>query len=77
MSRPKKRSVSLAGHSTSLSVEEEFWDALKDIAQARERSVTRLLTEIDAERGDRNLSSAVRVFILNELQLGQDRAVPI
>jgi predicted DNA-binding ribbon-helix-helix protein len=61
---PVKRSVTVAGHRTSLSLEPEFWDALKRIAQQETRTVSGLIGEIDAGRGRRNLSSAVRVFIL-------------
>ena len=61
---PVKRSVTVAGHRTSLSLEPEFWDALKSIAQGDARTVSGLIGEIDAARGRRNLSSAVRVFIL-------------
>ena len=61
MTAPRKRSVTLAGHRTSLSLEEEFWDVLRDLAEGQECSVTSLLTEIDAARGERNLSSAARV----------------
>ena len=67
MTAPKKRSVTLAGHRTSLSLEEEFWDVLREMAEAQGRSVTSLLTEIDAARGERNFSSAVRVYVLEEL----------
>ncbi len=68
MSRPIKRSVTLAGHRTSLSVEAEFWDALKEIGEADGKSLTRLLTEIDATCGRQNLSSALRVFILERFR---------
>jgi predicted DNA-binding ribbon-helix-helix protein len=59
-----KRSVAIAGHRTSVSLEGPFWDALKEIAEAREESVQRLIGEIDAGRGEQNLSSAIRVFVL-------------
>jgi len=68
---PVKRSVTVAGHRTSLSLEPEFWDALKRIAQSESRTVSGLIGEIDASRGRRNLSSAVRVFIL-ERALGSE-----
>ena len=58
-----KRSVIIAGHHTSVSLEDAFWQALKQIADARGRSINRLITEIDAERSG-NLSSAIRVFVL-------------
>lgn len=61
--RLRKRSVVIAGHRTSLSLEQPFWDALKEIAAARGLSLARLIAEIDASRGG-NLSSAVRVHVL-------------
>jgi predicted DNA-binding ribbon-helix-helix protein len=65
-----KRSVSIAGHRTSVSLEAPFWDALRGIAEARGRSVQALIGEIDAGRGDQNLSSAIRVFVLRSVQDG-------
>jgi predicted DNA-binding ribbon-helix-helix protein len=62
--RIRKRSVKIAGHSTSLSLEGVFWDALKEVAAARGLSLNALIEEIDRGRGT-NLSSAVRVFLLN------------
>ena len=61
-----KRSVAIAGHRTSVSLEAPFWDALKELAAARARPVQALIGEIDAERGSQNLSSAIRVFVLRE-----------
>ena len=63
MTAPKKRSVTLAGHRTSLSLEEAFWSALRDIARRDGCSVTALVEAIDRERSG-NLSSAVRVYVL-------------
>ena len=63
-----KRSVSIAGHRTSVSLEAPFWDALKDIAAVRGASVQALVGEIDARRGGANLSSAIRVFVLREVR---------
>lgn len=60
----RKRSVKIAGHSTSLSLEGVFWDALKEVAAARRLSLNALIEEIDRGRGA-NLSSAVRVYLLN------------
>jgi predicted DNA-binding ribbon-helix-helix protein len=60
----RKRSVKLAGHSTSLSLEGVFWDALKEVAAGRGLSLNALIEEIDRGRGS-NLSSAVRVYLLN------------
>ena len=65
---PVKRSVTISEHRTSLSLEPEFWDALKDIAADDGKSLSGLLTEIDANRDGRNLSSAVRVFILGRFR---------
>jgi len=65
MSDGVKRSVSIAGHRTSVSLEEPFWDALRDIAKARKTSINKLITEVDAGRApDTGLSSALRVFVL-------------
>ena len=58
-----KRSVLIAGHRTSVSLEPEFWDALKGIAASAGRSVNGLITEIDGERTT-NISSALRVYVL-------------
>ena len=66
--RPRKRSFTIRGHRTSLSLEEEFWACLTDIAQARGVSMTALVTEIDANRGRIGLSSAIRIFILKDLR---------
>jgi predicted DNA-binding ribbon-helix-helix protein len=64
-----KRSILIAGHRTSVSLEDAFWKALKDIAQARHVSVAELIASIDGARqtADRtgNLSSAIRVFVLD------------
>ena len=61
--RIRKRSVSIAGHDTSVSLEDAFWTALAAIAKARRMSVTRLIGEIDRTRAG-NLSSAIRVYVL-------------
>jgi predicted DNA-binding ribbon-helix-helix protein len=66
--RPRKRSFKIAGHSTSISLEPPFWEALKAAAAVRSMAVTRLVADIDAGRGAVNLSSAVRVWILTDLQ---------
>jgi predicted DNA-binding ribbon-helix-helix protein len=65
-----KRSVSIAGHRTSVSLEAPFWDALGCIAAARARSVQSVIGEIDAGRDGQNLSSAIRVFVLRSIQEG-------
>ena len=61
--RIRKHSVKLSGHSTSLSLEGVYWDALRDVAQEKGLSINRLIERIDHERSG-NLSSAVRVFLL-------------
>lgn len=63
----KKRSVCIAGHSTSLTIEDEFWDLFKDIVQRRKTSINALISEID-EHNTRNLSSAVRIYVLKDLE---------
>jgi len=63
----QKRSVIISGHRTSVSLEPEFWAALKDIAQSRDRSINELVTEVDKQRRG-NLSSALRVYVLTDLQ---------
>ncbi len=63
----KKRSVEIAGHRTSLSLEEAFWRALKRIAAQDGVSINRLIERIDRERAG-NLSSAVRIYVLERLE---------
>ena len=63
----KKRSLTIHGHRTSISLEEPFWATLNDIAKARQMSVASLVQMIDKERSG-GLSSAIRVFILAELR---------
>jgi predicted DNA-binding ribbon-helix-helix protein len=63
-----KRSVVLAGHKTSISLEEPFWKGLKDIAGGNHQSLSALVGGIDTERKFGNLSSAVRLFVLNHYQ---------
>ena len=62
-----KRSLTIHGHRTSISLEEPFWVALNDIAKARKQSLASLVQMIDRERVG-GLSSAIRVFILAELR---------
>ena len=60
-----KRSVVVAGHRTSISLEDAFWKSLKEIARARGTTLSRLVETIDSKRGDANLSSAIRLFVLD------------
>jgi predicted DNA-binding ribbon-helix-helix protein len=63
----RKRSVIVAGHRTSVSLEPEFWTALREIAERRGMSINALVAEVDKGRNG-NLSSALRVYVLNSLQ---------
>jgi predicted DNA-binding ribbon-helix-helix protein len=66
MSVVKKRSVSIKGHRTSYSIEDEFQEALETIALSRELPIARLIADIDsAPRPDGGLSSAIRIYVLN------------
>ena len=65
--RPVKRSLTLAQHRTSVSLEDEFWQVFRDIAQQRGSTINGLAAEIDASRGDIGLASAIRVFVLKEV----------
>jgi predicted DNA-binding ribbon-helix-helix protein len=60
-----KRSVVLAGHKTSVSLEDAFWERLKDIAKSRRMTLSDLISRIDVDREHGNLSSALRLFVLN------------
>ncbi|MEQ9143769.1 MAG: ribbon-helix-helix domain-containing protein [Parvibaculaceae bacterium] len=69
MTEQIKRSMTIAGHRTSITLEQPFWDALKEIACSDKVSVTELVRRIDARRtGDGSLTSAVRVFILERVR---------
>ena len=59
-----KRSVVVGNHKTSVSIEDDFWISLKDIASSRRQTLSELLSQIDAGRQRGNLSSAVRLFVL-------------
>jgi predicted DNA-binding ribbon-helix-helix protein len=62
-----KRSLVIAGHRTSISLEEAFWRGLKALAKRRAQSINALVAEIDASRGRANLSSAIRVFVFESV----------
>jgi predicted DNA-binding ribbon-helix-helix protein len=68
-----KRSIEIAGHRTSISLEDEFWSALKDIATARGVTLRSLIAEIDAGRGETNLSSAIRLAVLAHFRSGAEQ----
>jgi predicted DNA-binding ribbon-helix-helix protein len=60
-----KRSIVIAGHKTSVSLEDAFWDALKEIAANRRLTLSDLVATIDSSRTQGNLSSAIRLFVLD------------
>jgi len=63
-SRISKRSIIIAGHKTSVSLEDEFWDSLKEIVKERGMTLGALVAAIDGDRQHTNLSSAIRLFVL-------------
>jgi predicted DNA-binding ribbon-helix-helix protein len=63
--RPIKRSLTIAGHRTAVSLEEPFWEGLRRAASDRDVPIARLVAAIDATRGKTSLSSAIRVFVLD------------
>ncbi len=60
-----KRSIVIAGHKTSVSLEDAFWDALKNIAAERKVTLSDVVQEVDQQRKQGNLSSAIRLFVLD------------
>jgi predicted DNA-binding ribbon-helix-helix protein len=63
-----KRSVVIGGHKTSVSLEEPFWSEVRAIAEAEQITVSNLLRRIDRERSNANLSSAIRVYVLEHVR---------
>ena len=70
----RKRSISINGHQTSISLEDEFWHELATIARARKLSLNALLTEIDKQRAGGNFSSTLRVYALKQAKRKISRA---
>lgn len=68
MDKPRKRSITIAGHATSISLEAPFWDAIRDIASQQDISTQELIAEIDNSKRMASLSSAIRVYILSWYQ---------
>jgi predicted DNA-binding ribbon-helix-helix protein len=66
--RPAKRSFTIGGHRTSISLEAAFWDALKAVAAEEGLPVSRLIAQIDAVRAGCGLSSAIRVYLLDRFR---------
>jgi len=60
-----KRSIVVAGHKTSVSLEDAFWNGMKEIASGRNLTLSDLITAVDSERQQGNLSSAIRLFVLD------------
>ncbi len=71
-----KRSIVIAGHKTSVSLEDEFWKGLKEIASGRELTLSDMVASIDTDRRHGNLSSAIRLFVLDHYraQIGDERS---
>jgi predicted DNA-binding ribbon-helix-helix protein len=65
-----KRSVVIGSHKTSVSLEEAFWDGMKDISRERGKTLSELVSEIDGRRQEGNLSSAIRLFVLDYFRTG-------
>jgi predicted DNA-binding ribbon-helix-helix protein len=63
-----KRSIVLGGHKTSVSLEDAFWRGLKDIAHGQHVTLSNMVAEIDRSRQQSNLSSAIRLFVLDRLR---------
>ena len=63
-----KRSIVISGHKTSVSLEDVFWNCLKEIATERDVTLAELVAKIDANRNHANLSSAIRLFVLGVYQ---------
>ncbi|TLP48458.1 aryl-sulfate sulfotransferase [Cohaesibacter sp. CAU 1516] len=61
----KKHSVTISGHRTSISLEDEFWTGLKEIADHRNKALADIIRQIDKDRGNHNLSSAIRIAVLD------------
>ena len=71
---PKKHSITLNGHRTSISLEDDFWAALNQAAIKNNVALGKLVEQIDAKRGETGLSSAIRSFILKDLQQKLEQA---
>ena len=70
-----KRSIVIAGHKTSVSLEDAFWKGLKEIAGGRDMTLSELVATIDSDRRHGNLSSAIRLFVLDHYRnmIGDER----
>lgn len=66
-----KRSIVIAGHKTSVSLEDAFWDSLKEIAAVRDETLSDVVAGIDGARKQGNLSSAIRLYVLDYFRNGE------
>lgn len=66
-----KRSIVIAGHKTSVSLEDGFWDSLKEIAAVRDETLSDVVAGIDDARSQGNLSSAIRLYVLDYYRNGE------
>lgn len=64
LARPRKRSLAISGHRTSITLEDAFWDGLKQAAREQNKPLAMLVAEVDAARQSASLSAALRVFVL-------------
>jgi predicted DNA-binding ribbon-helix-helix protein len=70
-----KRSIAIGGHQTSVSLEDAFWSVLKEIADAQGATLSAMVAEIDKNREQSNLSSAIRLFVLDQVRNGRRTSV--
>ena len=70
-----KRSIVIDGHKTSVSLEDAFWSGLKEIAHTQRATVSKIVAEIDKTRQQGNLSSAIRLFVLDQVRTPGTRRV--
>jgi predicted DNA-binding ribbon-helix-helix protein len=73
----QKRSVVIDGHKTSVSLEEAFWNGMKEISGLRNMTLSELVGEIDNNRQQGNLSSAIRLFVLDYFKNRTNGATPL
>ena len=64
-----KRSIVVGGHKTSVSLEQAFWNSMKEISRQRGKTLSELVSEIDSKRQQGNLSSAIRLFVLDYFRI--------
>ena len=64
----EKHSINIAGHKTSISLEPEFWQEVKNICEIENKTIRKIITEIDETSMDNNLSSKIRIFVLKKIK---------